>query len=162
MRDLMTEPGLADTSPGRDVELARQSGDALAHFDAADPGTADGRTLHLRLEDRRTGARVEADVPGAVVRLLADALAQMAAGKAATLMPVEAELSVQQAADRMGVSRPYLLQLLERGEISFHTMDGQRRVRTTDLAIYLASYRQAAHASLDDLAAEAQRLNLYE
>ena len=157
MRDLTTRPVKAVALPEEEAELARLSGDALTHF-----GGAEGRTLYLRLEDWQTGAQVEATVPGAVVRLLADALTQMAEGKAVTLMSLEAELSTQQAAERLGVSRPFFVKLLEQGEIPYRKVGEQRRVRGNDLAAYMETYRHRAHRALDDLAAEAQRLNLYE
>lgn len=142
--------------PARDAQGARESSAALAEFmrDEEQP-------LNLRLLDPRTGAQVEAPVAATALRLLTQALAQMAEGHAVALLPLDTELTTQQAAELLGVSRPYFVKLLEAGRIPFRKVGARRRVRSEDLQRYVAEYQQQAGAELAELAAEAQRLGLY-
>ena len=109
-----------------------------------------------------SGEEVEARVPAAALRVFAAALAQMAEGHPVTLVPFQAELSTQQAAELMGVSRPYFVKLLEQGRIPFRKVGEQRRVRYRDLLRYLEEYQRDAAAAVSALTAEAQALGLYE
>ena len=86
----------------------------------------------------------------------------MADGHLVTLVPLQAELSTQQAAELMGVSRPYFVKLLEQGEIPFRKVGEQRRVRYQDLLRYLDEYQRTATTALAEMTAEAQALGLYE
>ncbi|MCC7494911.1 MAG: helix-turn-helix domain-containing protein [Fimbriimonadaceae bacterium] len=141
----------------QDAAGARASSAALAAFRPGDDGT-----VTLRLEDHRTGQQVEAPVAAVAVRLLTQALAQMAEGHAVTLLPLDAELSTQQAADLLGVSRPYLVKLLEEGRIPFRKVGAHRRVRAAALRDYLADYQRQGLEALAAITSEAQRMGLYE
>jgi excisionase family DNA binding protein len=77
-------------------------------------------------------------------------------------VPLQAELSTQQAAELMGVSRPYFVKLLEQGRIPFRKVGEQRRVRYQDLLRYLEEYQREAAAAVSEMSAEAQRLGFYE
>jgi hypothetical protein len=67
-------------------------------------------SLSLDLEG---GQRASVPIPPAVLELLQGILVQMAQGNAVTLVPVHAELTTQQAADLLNVSRPFLIERLE-------------------------------------------------
>ncbi len=101
MTTLLAGPIHAVSLPEPELDLARASSISLS-----DLFGADARPVTLRFADPRSGAEVEATVPGAAMRVLVEALAQMAAGHPVTLVPLQAELSTQQAAELMGVSRP--------------------------------------------------------
>ena len=140
-----------------DVQRARESSAAIA-----DLVRGDGHRLVLRLEDPSTGRQVEAPVPAPVLRLLTQALQEMANGHCIALMPMDAELSTQQAADLLGVSRPYLVKLLEEGRIPFRRVGSQRRIRFEVLRRYMADYQHEAARAVGEMAAEAQQMGLYE
>lgn len=157
MTSLLTGPVRAVSLPEQETGLARQSSDALAQF-----VTTEAKHLTLRLQDQQTGEQIEATIPTVVLRLLVEVLGEMGEGHSVTLVPLNAELSTQQAADLMGVSRPYFIKLLEQGKIPFRKVGEQRRVRYCDLLAYIEAYKKEAMAALDEMAAEAQQLGLYE
>lgn len=140
-----------------ELDLARTSSVALS-----ERFTGSTHPVTLRFTDPGSGNEVEATVPGAAMQVLTEALAQMAAGHPVTLVPLQAELSTQQAADLAGVSRPYLVKLLEAGQIPFRRVGEQRRVRYQDLLRYLEEHQRQASEAVSQMTAEAQELGLYE
>ena len=87
------------------------------------------RELRVRLDDGQ-----EITLPKGVARLLSHLLTEMARGNAVTLFPIHTELTTQEAADFLNVSRPHLVQLLESGELKFRKVGTHRRVRFQELA----------------------------
>jgi excisionase family DNA binding protein len=157
MTTLLTGPIQPISVPDPEQGLARSSSESLAPL-----VTGNGEPVTLRFADPRSGEEVEATLPAAALRVLAAALAQMAEGHPVTLVPLQAELSTQQAAELMGVSRPYFVKLLEQGRIPFRKVGEQRRVRYQDLLRYLEEYQREGAAAVSEMTAEAQALGLYE
>ncbi|MGO4699910.1 helix-turn-helix domain-containing protein [Dyella sp. 2RAB6] len=100
------------------------------------------------------------DVPVSALRMLVEILANMAEGKAVNIIPVKAELTTQQAADFLNVSRPHLVSLLEAGAIDFHKTGTHRRIYASDLLAYHQQRDAQSRSALDELAAQAQELGL--
>ena len=141
----------------QETALARASSSVLSNFfDVA------GSPLTLKLENPQTGQQIETTIPATAVRLLADILARMAEGQAVTLIPLHAELSTQQAADLLNVSRPYFIKLLEAGKMPFRKVGEQRRVRYQDLLCYMEAYQKAANEALEEMTADAECMGLYK
>ena len=112
----------------QDATLARESSRLLSRH------LADQGTLNLAIEK---GGRTESvALPAAAARLLIDILNEMAQGHPVTLMPLHAELTTQEAAEHLNVSRPFLIGLLEKGEIPFRKVGTHRRVLFRDLLAY--------------------------
>ncbi len=132
-----------------DIRLARESSRRLSPYMKAD--------LRVRIEDDD-----EPDIllPAAAVRLLVHLLAQMAEGNAVTLMPIHAQLTSQQAADLLGVSRPFLVKLLDEKKIRFHKVGTHRRILFSDLIAYKKKMDAQRHEALDELTKQAQELDM--
>ena len=137
------------TSP-EESELARTSSRLLAAC------IGKGKTARLRVID---GDGV-IEVPVAALRMLVDILTNMAAGNALSLVPIHAELTTQQAADFLNVSRPYVVGLLERGELAHHKVGTHRRVYFRDLMAYKDAQLRKSKAALTELAKLDQELGL--
>jgi len=131
-----------------DTELATESSRALAK-------AAPDAELRVRLNDGQ-----ELAIPKSAARLLGHILTEMSHGHAVTIVPVHAELTTQEAADYLNVSRPYLVGLLEKGEIKFHKVGTHRRIRFQDLQEYKEKTERAGREARDALAEEARALNL--
>ena len=115
------------------------------------------QTLKVIEED---GSEQIIEIPSTAYQLLIDILSQMAQGNAVTLIPIHAELTTQEAADILNVSRPYLIKLLESQKIPFHKVGRHRRIRFEDLMNYKTQIDSDRMQALDELAAQAQELNM--
>lgn len=123
--------------------------------------------LARAVKNRRQSVRVQIEsdqeaiaIPMSAFRLFANILAEMAKGNAVTLIPIHAELTTQQAADLLNVSRPYLVRLIEEGTLPARTVGTHRRVRFEDLMRYKHETRALRLKALEELSAQAQELNL--
>ena len=136
---------------------ARQARESLQRIsDILTSGMSD---LSIRIQnDEQTGADII--LPASVLRLLKDILAEMAQGHAVALLPVQAELTTQQAADLLNVSRPYLIRLLEDSKIPFRLVGKHRRVRFDDLLAYQRKDDEDRRRVADELTADAQELGM--
>lgn len=116
-----------------------------------------GETARLRVFDGQDAI----EVPVRALKLLVDILAQMGEGRAVSVMPVKIELTTQQAADFLNVSRPYLVSLLEeRKELPFRKVGKHRRIPFEALLAYQKESRAKHEAALDALAEQAQELGM--
>jgi excisionase family DNA binding protein len=138
-----------------DAQLALESSRRLTQFLAARPKKA----LRVRIEpENEPGESIS--IPATAFRLLNSILTEMAKGNAVTLIPVHAELTTQQAADILNVSRPFLIEQLEKGVIPYRKVGTHRRVMFKDLMEYKQTMDHNRLKALDELSAIDQELGL--
>ncbi|ROQ66508.1 excisionase family DNA binding protein [Streptomyces sp. 840.1] len=106
---------------------------------------------------------IEADtveIPREAFEMFATILGHMAAGRAVSIVPDHAELTTQQAADMLNVSRPFLIGLLEAGEIEFRKVGTHRRIKAHSLAAYQRADDRRRRQAADELTALNQDMGL--
>ena len=135
-----------------DAALAKESGERLAAHLAESRG--------VRLQVGTGPASEELALPTSALRLLVRALAELGRGNAVTLTPICAELTTQQAADLLNVSRPHLVKLLDEGAIPSRKVGTHRRVLLEDLLAYKRDFQARRRAALAELAALSQDLDM--
>jgi excisionase family DNA binding protein len=138
------------TPTPQDHSLARASSEALARL------LADHDHVNLHGDDTDD---TEISLSANIARLVQQVLEQIAQGQAVVVLPVEKELTTGQAAEIIGVSRPFMIRLLEQGSLPFHMAGTHRRVRLQDALAYQQE-KQRQRGILDELTREAQELNM--
>ncbi|MDR0366048.1 MAG: helix-turn-helix domain-containing protein [Bifidobacteriaceae bacterium] len=99
-------------------------------------------------------------LPQVAAAALEEILASLAKGHSVALVSTGTEMTTQQAADTLQVSRPFLIGLLDAGEIGYRMVGTHRRVRTDSLLAYMERDGAARAAAADELSAEAHALGL--
>lgn len=92
------------------------------------------------------------EIPETVRKLLVQILAGMTDGKGVAVIPVAKELSTKSAANLLGMSRQYLVRLLEEGKIPFHRTGTHRRLLLTDVLDFQKKRDVERHESLKKMA----------
>lgn len=100
-------------------------------------------------------------LPTRALTMLMAVLGELAAGNAVKVVPVQAELTTQEAANMLNVSRPHFVKLLEDGELHFHKTGRHRRVLFSDLMEYKKSREQQSLDAMQVLADQAQETGMY-
>ena len=135
--------------------LAQESSRRLSRF------VSNKRKKLLQLRIQSDDAPEETvSIPESAFRLLNDILTQMAKGNAVTLIPVHAELTTQQAADILNVSRPFLVEQLEKGVIPYRKVGTHRRIFFKDLMDFKEAMIRNRLKALEKLAAQSQELGM--
>ena len=121
------------------------------------------RLLSKLPESDKTGVKLDGQdltLPRQALVLLRDLLADMAQGDAVAVVPLHTEMTTQQAADFLNISRPYLITLLERGELRYTKVGTHRRIQFKELLAYKDKIRQQSSGAMDELVKIAQENNL--
>jgi excisionase family DNA binding protein len=101
-------------------------------------------------------------LPRSVFYILQQIVFHMMQGRAITIVPVDKELTTQQAADILNVSRPYLVRLLEEKKIPFFKVGSHRRIRFKDVMDYKKKRDTERTLGLAELTRLSQEFGLYE
>jgi excisionase family DNA binding protein len=136
-----------------DQKVAQKSLDSITKI----TGSLKGDSVGVEISG---DSSVHLELPAKAFKLLGVILANMAEGKSISLISGETELSTQQAADILQVSRPHLVKLLESGSIPFRKVGKHRRVLLEDLVKYMRVFQLEREKALQELADQAQELNM--
>jgi len=101
-------------------------------------------------------------VPRDVAALIGEILAELAAGRVVAAYPMHAELTTQQAAAFLNVSRPHLVKLVDQGVIPHHKVGTHRRMYFRDVLAYRARQEADSRHALDELSRVSEDLGLYD
>lgn len=145
--------GAAHMPTKQDIKLAKISSKYLAQFAGKD------RSIEIVLDDTKDKS---IKLPAMVFDILLYVLQQMAHGNAITITSIRAEMTTQEAADLLNVSRPFFIKLLDNKKIPFHKVGTHRKVHYQDIMQYKEQLYAARRKTLAELTAESQRLGLYD
>jgi excisionase family DNA binding protein len=146
---------ISSIDPGEvDTAIAGRTGRRIRDYLAAHP---DEDPLELHIEGDDSDVLV---VPRAGAAMFAQIMSTLEAGQGVALIPSDAQLTTQQAADMINVSRPYLIGLLESGKIEFTTVGRHRRISFMALMEYKRRADQRARAAADEMSGLGQELGL--
>lgn len=137
----------------QDQELAKSS---ISQIRQAASAIKHDSFATIKFQDQRSFLRI----PKKAFHLLVAILNNMAEGKSITLIPSDTEISTQQAADMLNVSRPHIIKLLENEVIPFKKVGTHRRIQLKHLIEYEKQLKENRKQKLDFLAEQAQELNL--
>ncbi len=132
-----------------DVEIAKQTKEKLS--------VCDSHEDKFVLSSNRG---VEVPLSESVFNALVQVVEETAKGNAVMVVPIHAELTTQQAADLLNVSRPFLIGLLEGRQIPYRAVGRHRRILYKDLMKYKKRIDDERYAALDELSAQAQELKM--
>ncbi|MCW8933714.1 MAG: helix-turn-helix domain-containing protein [Gammaproteobacteria bacterium] len=145
-------PQQAQTLPDAEIaDLARASATELGRLLSAIP-KADRAQVKLDGHDLI--------LPRQALTLLRDLLTEMAQGNAVSVVPTHAEMTTQEAANILNVSRPHLIKLLEEEVIPFTLTGTHRRIRYQELMEYKKQRDEECSSALDELTTQAQEYDM--
>jgi excisionase family DNA binding protein len=139
-----------------EVEAAAETFEQLNEFLRAHPDPAS----RLRLSAPGATARRDIELSPSVLRLVARALDERARGNAVTVASAKRELTTQQAANLLNVSRPYLIKLLDERQIPYRLVGNRRKVLLADVLEYKRRDDEYRRQVVDELTREAEELGL--
>ena len=117
-------------------------------------------STHVQLVPEDTDAVTTIMVPSVAFRFFVDVLAELANGNAVTVAPVHAELTSQQAADLLNVSRPFLIKLLDERAIPYRRVGNRRKILLVDLLDYKRRDETMRRDIAGELTREAEHIGL--
>ena len=112
------------------------------------------------IEIEVSGEKDTIKIPVSALKHLNTIIDLTAQGKAITVNPVDAEITTQEAANLLNVSRPFIVKLLEEGKISFHKVGAHRRIKLKDLLVYKQQMKKEREDALTELTRISQELGL--
>jgi len=105
---------------------------------------------------------IQIAIPEPVHDLLLMILKNLQAGKAVSIVPEHQQLTTQRAANILGVSRPFLVRLLENGDMPFHMVGSHRRIYLRDLLDYKRRRDAARHEAVNNMARAEMEAGTYD
>lgn len=139
-----------------DIDLAEKALLQMSSF------LSQGRKKDIQFSLRRPSRKeiIEFSLSPTIVELIFRTLVHIAKGNAVTIVPFHAELTTQEAANFLNISRPFLIQLLEKGKIPFRRVGRHRRILFEDIVKYKEKSKEKSRKIREELTREAQELGL--
>lgn len=131
---------------------------SLQGFQVVSQKIKSSRKKGVKIKIQETGEFIT--IPKKALTLLSAIIQNMAEGKTISIVPSNSEVSTQQAADMLNVSRPHLVKLLEAKKIPFKKVGSHRRILLKDIIEYKEQLTKQREAQLDFLSNQAQDLKL--
>jgi len=125
-----------------------------------EPTALDAQKAAKAIAQLATGHLELAILPDIAVKIISQVLNTLAEGHGLVMLTSDSDLTPNQAASHLNVSRPYLLGLLKQGEIPFHYVGTHRRIRLRDVVAYRDKVDEESEKTLLELAAQAQELRM--
>lgn len=150
----MSRPTTEPTIPtARDALLAQEASRVL------DASASDDTGLTVQIVE--AGKECTAlELPPAAARLLKTLLKEMAAGRAVTVVPLDTEMTTGEAAELLHVSRPFVVGLIDKGELPARMVGAHRRLRLDDVLNYKRDSKARARVALKEMVEISQKLGL--
>lgn len=139
-----------------EITAARSAARVLSRLDSS------SHPIRLMAEDNDGAADAAITLPASIFRMLVKMLVEMGNGNTVALVPVNAELTTQQAADLLNVSRPHLIKLLNDGELACRMVGTHRKLKAKDVLNYRDRTAHARADSLRKLTELDEELGLYD
>lgn len=143
-----------------EAEIAKTSSQQLAHLLGGLRKTETHSSEPIRIEIHLDGEHEVVSLPASALELLNEILTQMAQGRSISILPQHCVLTTVQASELLNVSRPYLINLLEKGDIPFHKVGSHRRVRLEDVMQYKNEIDRKRLATLQELSELSEELGM--
>ena len=137
-----------------ETEQARQASGVLdsIYRDVIEEHHGDSLTFFQKVSKSRVS------IPPTAILWMLQVLKEVASGNAVTLIPIHAELTTQEAADFLNVSRPFLISLLEQGKIRFRKVGRHRRIQFGDIYDYKLNSEKEQRKTLENMTGQSQDL----
>lgn len=118
----------------------------------------DGEETEIEIEENKERIKI----PSRALELLSDILKAMSEGVPISIVPIVTEVTTQKAAEILGCSRPYLIKLLEEGQIPFVKVGKHRRIKFEDVVSYKQKMKKEQKQSLIDIMTFDEENGLYD
>ncbi|MCL1077121.1 DNA-binding protein [Parashewanella spongiae] len=146
---------MAITIPSaEEVALAKLGSQELSAFI-----DVDGSPQKISVLDK-AGQKHEVSLPASALKLMVDILTELGQGNSVNITPIHAELTTQEGADMLNMSRPTFIKLLDNLAIPFHRKGNRRKVAFSDVLAYKQSLKDKRLEALDELSALDQELGM--
>lgn len=147
---------LHEPSP-EEITAARSAARVLARLESS------SRSISFVAQEESGEAQQEPiSLPASIFRMIVKMLVEMGNGHAVAMVPFNAELTTQQAADLLNVSRPHLIKLLDEGALSYRMVGTHRKLKGKDVLIYRERTAYARAEGLKKMVALDEELGLYD
>jgi excisionase family DNA binding protein len=138
------------------MSVAVRPNDPAAFVATAREAISHGERIRLRVGE------AECEVDGEIAEGLVSLMGALISGAATELLALPDELTTGQAADLLGVSRPTVVSLVDRGDLGARRIGSHRRLNTAEVLAYREQRRTERHRALDEVASLSSELGLYD